>query len=189
MIGGTAGALDVSGPVTLVYGGGFIEATGGFMLNTNNGAQCYLFSCNLLADTSVGVITNATTDRITIANSIGTIAQELVSFAAAAIVTVANSTFISSSTSGNWATGIGGLIFGNVDIIGTSQNLPATIVASPLTPKPNYLYKSTVTANTSMATNRGYYVTSGALNMTLPTTAYVGDTIAVTLYGGTFFLS
>jgi len=49
-------------------------------------------------------------------------------------------------------------------------------------------WQSVVTSNTTMVAGRGYFVntTSGAITMTLPSSATIGDTIAIKDYAGTF---
>ena len=49
-------------------------------------------------------------------------------------------------------------------------------------------WQSVVTSNTTMVANRGYFVntTSGAITMTLPSSATLGDTISIKDYAGTF---
>ena len=49
-------------------------------------------------------------------------------------------------------------------------------------------WQSVITGDTTMAAGRGYFVntTSGAISMTLPSSASVGDTIAIKDYAGTF---
>ena len=49
-------------------------------------------------------------------------------------------------------------------------------------------WQSVITSNTTMVANRGYFVntTSGAISMTLPASAAIGDTIAIKDYAGTF---
>lgn len=44
---------------------------------------------------------------------------------------------------------------------------------------------SSITSSQALAVNHGYFVTSGALALTLPTTSAVGDVIEVVLRGGT----
>lgn len=44
---------------------------------------------------------------------------------------------------------------------------------------------SSITANQALAVNNGYFVTSGALSLSLPATSAVGDQIYVALRGGT----
>ena len=49
-------------------------------------------------------------------------------------------------------------------------------------------WQSVITSNTTMVASRGYFVntTSGAISMTLPSSASAGDTIAIKDYAGTF---
>ena len=49
-------------------------------------------------------------------------------------------------------------------------------------------WQSVKTGNTSMSAGQGYFVdtSSGAINMTLPSSASAGDTIAIKDYAGTF---
>jgi len=49
-------------------------------------------------------------------------------------------------------------------------------------------WQSVITSNTTMVAGRGYFVntTSGAISMTLPSSATIGDTIAIKDYAGTF---
>ncbi len=49
-------------------------------------------------------------------------------------------------------------------------------------------WQSVITSNTTMVAGRGYFVntTSGAISMTLPSSAVIGDTIAIKDYAGTF---
>lgn len=68
-------------------------------------------------------------------------------------------------------------------INGTSVNLGASITAEAVVD-----WQSVVTSNTTMVKNRGYMVntTSGAITMTLPSSATLGDTIAIKDYAETF---
>ena len=61
-------------------------------------------------------------------------------------------------------------------INGTAVNLGASITANA-----NVEWQSVVTSNTTMVAGRGYFVntTSGAITMTLPSSAAIGDTISV----------
>ena len=64
-------------------------------------------------------------------------------------------------------------------INGTSVNLGASISANA-----NVSWQSVVTSNTTIVANRGYFVntTSGAITMTLPSSATIGDTISIKDY-------
>ena len=68
-------------------------------------------------------------------------------------------------------------------INGTSVNLGASITAEA-----NVEWQSVVTSNTTMVAGRGYFVntTSGAITMTLPSSASIGDTISIKDYAETF---
>jgi len=68
-------------------------------------------------------------------------------------------------------------------INGTSVNLGASITAEAVVD-----WQSVITSNTTMVKNRGYFVntTSGAITMTLPSSASIGDTISIKDYAGTF---
>ena len=68
-------------------------------------------------------------------------------------------------------------------INGTSVNLGASIAA-----KATVDWQSVITSNTTMVANRGYFVntTSGAITMTLPSSATIGDTISIKDYAETF---
>ena len=65
----------------------------------------------------------------------------------------------------------------------TAVNLGASITANA-----NVDWQSVITSNTTMVANRGYFVntTSGAITMTLPSSASIGDTISIKDYAGTF---
>ena len=68
-------------------------------------------------------------------------------------------------------------------INGTSVNLGAAITAQAVVE-----WQAVVTSNTTMVANRGYFVdtTSGAITMTLPSSASIGDTISIKDYAETF---
>jgi hypothetical protein len=68
-------------------------------------------------------------------------------------------------------------------INGTAVNLGASITANA-----NVEWQSVVTSNTTMVAGRGYFVntTSGAITMTLPSSASIGDTISIKDYAETF---
>lgn len=84
-------------------------------------------------------------------------------------------------------------------LIGSTGNAPvaATVSAgsgisvtngagsiSIATVAPPFVYQN-VTTNSTLAAANGYFVTSGALNLALPATSALGDTIVVSLNGGT----
>jgi len=68
-------------------------------------------------------------------------------------------------------------------INGTSVNLGASTTAQA-----GVDWQTVITSNTTMVANRGYMVntTSGAITMTLPSSATIGDTIAIKDYAETF---
>ena len=70
----------------------------------------------------------------------------------------------------------------SVTINGTAISLGASASI------PAVSWQSVITSNTTMVAGRGYFVntTSGAISMTLPSSASAGDTIAIKDYAGTF---
>ena len=68
-------------------------------------------------------------------------------------------------------------------INGTSVNLGASITAEA-----NVDWQAVVTSNTTMVAGRGYFVNTsgGAITMTLPSSAAIGDTISIKDYAETF---
>ena len=68
-------------------------------------------------------------------------------------------------------------------INGTSVNLGASITANA-----GVDWQSVLTSNTTMVANRGYIVNTsgGAISMTLPSSATIGDTIQIKDYAETF---
>jgi len=70
-----------------------------------------------------------------------------------------------------------------ITIRGTSRALGTSVTIGV-----NVDWQSVITSNTTMVASRGYFVntTSGAISMTLPSSASAGDTIAIKDYAGTF---
>jgi len=70
-----------------------------------------------------------------------------------------------------------------ITIRGTSRALGTSVTVGV-----DVDWQSVITSNTTMVVNKGYFVntTSGAISMTLPASAVIGDTIAIKDYAGTF---
>ena len=70
----------------------------------------------------------------------------------------------------------------SITVNGSSVSLGGSFTAGSID------WQSVVSGNTVMVAGRGYFVntTSGAINMTLPSSASAGDTIAIKDYAGTF---
>ena len=70
-----------------------------------------------------------------------------------------------------------------ITIRGTSRALGTSVTIGV-----NVDWQSVITGDTTMVAGRGYFVntTSGAISMTLPSSATAGDTIAIKDYAGTF---
>jgi len=70
----------------------------------------------------------------------------------------------------------------SITVNGSSVSLGGSFTAGSID------WQSVVSGNTTMVAGRGYFVntTSGAINMTLPSSASAGDTIAIKDYAGTF---
>lgn len=80
----------------------------------------------------------------------------------------------------------------NTNILGdtTSINIVGNPGTSTLTVSaigPTNIIWSSITANQTLQTNHGYFVTAGTLSLLLPATAAVGDNIYIALNGGTSF--
>ena len=90
-----------------------------------------------------------------------------------------------SVTSGMLAGSIANAKLANstITIRGTSRALGTSVTIGV-----DVDWQSVITSNTTMVANRGYFVntTSSAISMTLPSSASVGDTIAIKDYAGTF---
>jgi len=64
-------------------------------------------------------------------------------------------------------------------------NFDPDLTLGPVFSLPRYLEGVTTAASLNMSVGRSYYCTTGALTLTLPITANVGDVIRVSLQGGT----
>lgn len=95
-------------------------------------------------------------------------------------ITRVNAAFLPYSTAGNTGTAIRGssgfdsssfsITDGFVSLSGTGS-----------------MVRQTISSNQALAVNNAYYVTSGALSLSLPATSSVGDIVQVTLAGGTSY--
>ena len=195
-------AISASGVVTMnqipVFSAG-INVSGGSIAGTlSTAAQANVTSLGTLTTLTVdNVIINGTTightddtDLITLADGIATVAGEIsvttldiggtnVTATAAELNLLDGGTSVGSSITLADADGF------VVNDGGTMKTIPASDIK---TYNPGgTAWQSVITSNTTMVAGRGYFVntTSGAITMTLPSSASQGDTIQIIDYGAT----
>ena len=194
--------INSSGVVTMnqipVFSAG-INVSGGSIAGTlSTAAQANVTSLGTLTTLTVdNVIINGTTightddtDLITLADGIATVAGEIsvttldiggtnVTATAAELNLLDGGTSVGSSITLADADGF------VVNDGGTMKTIPASDIK---TYNPGgTAWQSVITSNTTMVAGRGYFVntTSGAITMTLPSSASQGDTIQIIDYAGT----
>ena len=195
-------AISSGGVVTMnqipVFSAG-INVSGGSIAGTlSTAAQANVTSLGTLTTLTVdNVIINGTTightddtDLITVADGIATVAGEIsvttldiggtnVTATAAELNLLDGGTSVGSSITLADADGF------VVNDGGTMKTIPASDIK---TYNPGgTAWQSVITSNTTMVAGRGYFVntTSGAITMTLPSSASQGDTIQIIDYAGT----
>ena len=194
--------INSSGVVTMnqipVFSAG-INVSGGSIAGTlSTAAQANITSLGTLTTLTVdNVIINGTTightddtDLITVADGIATVAGEIsvttldiggtnVTATAAELNLLDGGTSVGSSITLADADGF------VVNDGGTMKTIPASDIK---TYNPGgTAWQSVITSNTTMVAGRGYFVNTsgGAITMTLPSSASIGDTVQVIDYGAT----
>jgi hypothetical protein len=78
----------------------------------------------------------------------------------------------------------GSITYGNLTTFSPPFIDPLLSIAMAPT-LPYQIFGNNITSNTPLSAQNSYYVSSGALSLSLPTTSRIGDVIKVTLVGGT----